>query len=168
MPRVMVVFGTRPEAIKVAPVINALQVDPRIDLITVRTAQHRDMLDQVVKLFDILPDIDLDVHTPGQTLGEMTQRILAELAPQIERLIPDMLLVQGDTTKLLPPRSPPSTSACQLHTWRPVCVLATSGRPTLKKRTGDSLLHCPRCTWPRHRGRPPICLLRVCHPLQWL
>jgi UDP-N-acetylglucosamine 2-epimerase (non-hydrolysing) len=98
MPKIMVVYGTRPEAIKVAPVIKALNEDPRFDLVTVATAQHRHMLDQVIKLFDILPDVDLDMLTPRQTLGGMTQRLLSDMGPLIRRFRPDLLLVQGDTT----------------------------------------------------------------------
>src|SRR5690349_6565172 len=94
----MVIFGTRPEAIKVAPVIKALQDDPRFDLITVATAQHRHMLDQVLKLFDIVPDVDLDMLTPRQTLERMTQRLLTEIVPLMSYRRPDVVLVQGDTT----------------------------------------------------------------------
>jgi UDP-N-acetylglucosamine 2-epimerase (non-hydrolysing) len=94
----MVIFGTRPEAIKVAPVIKALREDPRFDLVTVATAQHRHMLDQVLKLFDIIPDVDLDILTPRQTLGGMTQRLLSEIGPLVRRFRPDLVLVQGDTT----------------------------------------------------------------------
>src|SRR6185436_13595828 len=90
--------GTRPEAIKLAPVIKALQADPRFDLVTVATAQHRQMLDQVLTLFEIAPDVDLDMLTPRQTLEGMTQRIVAELAPTLQAYRPDLVLVQGDTT----------------------------------------------------------------------
>lgn len=95
----MVIFGTRPEAIKVAPVIKALRgSDSRLDLVTVATAQHRSMLDQVLTLFDICPDVDLDMLTPRQTLGGLTQRLLAELVPLLSAHQPDVVLVQGDTT----------------------------------------------------------------------
>ena len=98
MHKVMVVYGTRPEAIKVAPVIRMLRDDGRFDLVTVATAQHRHMLDQVIKLFDIVPDVDLDMLRPRQTLGGMTQHLLAEIGPLLRRHRPDMVLVQGDTT----------------------------------------------------------------------
>jgi UDP-N-acetylglucosamine 2-epimerase (non-hydrolysing) len=94
----MVILGTRPEAIKLAPVIKALQADPRFDLVTVATAQHRQMLDQVLTLFQIAPDVDLDMLTPRQTLEGMTQRIVAEVTPTVQRFRPDLVLVQGDTT----------------------------------------------------------------------
>ena len=98
MHKLMVIFGTRPEAIKVAPVIKALQEHPRFHLVTVATAQHRQMLDQVLKIFGIVPDLDLDMLTPRQTLGGMTNRLLSELIPVLDSLRPDMVLVQGDTT----------------------------------------------------------------------
>ena len=98
MERVMVVFGTRPEAIKVAPVVRALQEQSRFDLVTVATAQHRHMLDQVLKLFDIIPDVDLNMLTPRQTLSGMTERLLAELVPLLSSYRPDIVVVQGDTT----------------------------------------------------------------------
>jgi UDP-N-acetylglucosamine 2-epimerase (non-hydrolysing) len=94
----MVVYGTRPEAIKVAPVIKALRADARFDLVTVATAQHRHMLDQVTKLFDIVPDVDLDMLRPRQTLPGMTQHLLAEMGPVLRRFRPSIVLVQGDTT----------------------------------------------------------------------
>ena len=98
MHRIMVVYGTRPEAIKVAPVIKALRADSRFDLVTVATAQHRHMLDQVIKLFDIVPDVDLDMLRPCQTLPGMTQHLLAEMGPVLRRFQPGIVLVQGDTT----------------------------------------------------------------------
>ena len=98
MHRVMVVLGTRPEAIKAAPVIRALREDPRFDLVTVATAQHRHMLDQVIKLFDIVPDVDLDVQRPRQTLSGLTRQVLAGLGPLLRRCRPAVVLVQGDTT----------------------------------------------------------------------
>jgi UDP-N-acetylglucosamine 2-epimerase (non-hydrolysing) len=96
--RIMVVYGTRPEAIKLARVIWALRDDSRFDLVTIATAQHRHMLDQVIKLFDIVPDVDLDMLRPCQTLPGMTQYLLAEVGPLLRRYRPDLVLVQGDTT----------------------------------------------------------------------
>jgi UDP-N-acetylglucosamine 2-epimerase (non-hydrolysing) len=94
----MAIFGTRPEAIKLAPVITRLRDDHRFDLVTVATAQHRSMLDQVLAFFGIVPDVDLDMLTPRQTLGGMTQHLLAEIGPLLRRYCPDIVLVQGDTT----------------------------------------------------------------------
>jgi UDP-N-acetylglucosamine 2-epimerase (non-hydrolysing) len=96
--RVMVVFGTRPEAIKVAPVIQALQRSPLFEPVVVVTAQHREMLDQVLELFDIVPDFDLNIIAPRQTLTDVTTRALSGLAPVFAEVAPDMVVVQGDTT----------------------------------------------------------------------
>jgi UDP-N-acetylglucosamine 2-epimerase (non-hydrolysing) len=101
MSRVAVVFGTRPEAIKMAPVIRALKASPRHDPIVVVTAQHREMLDQVLDLFDVTPDHDLDVSAPRQGLAQLTSRALAGLSPLLERDPPDAVIVQGDTTTTL-------------------------------------------------------------------
>jgi UDP-N-acetylglucosamine 2-epimerase (non-hydrolysing) len=94
----MVVFGTRPEAIKVAPVIQALQRSPLFEPVVVVTAQHREMLDQVLELFDIVPDFDLNIIAPRQTLTDVTTRALSGLAPVFAEVAPDMVVVQGDTT----------------------------------------------------------------------
>lgn len=96
--RVMVVFGTRPEAIKMAPVVEALKATPGIETIVTVTAQHRQMLDQVLELFGIVPDEDLNVMQPGQTLAGLTSRILTGMDGVIARHRPDIVLVHGDTT----------------------------------------------------------------------
>lgn len=94
----MVVFGTRPEAIKLAPVVQALHRSKSYDCRVVVTAQHRSMLDQVLDLFGITPDIDLNVIEPRQTLSRLTVNALAGLTPVVEDVAPDALIVQGDTT----------------------------------------------------------------------
>jgi UDP-N-acetylglucosamine 2-epimerase (non-hydrolysing) len=99
---VLFVFGTRPEAIKLAPLI--LQLRGRSDDFAVRicvTAQHRGMLDQVLSAFDIKPDYDLNAMTPGQSLPEVTARILAKLEPVVSAAKPHFIIVQGDTTSTL-------------------------------------------------------------------
>lgn len=98
MKRVMLVFGTRPEAIKLAPVAHALAARADFDPIIVTTAQHREMLDQVLDLFGITPDIDLAIGRPRQDLASLTARTLESLAPVVEKEAPDAVLVQGDTT----------------------------------------------------------------------
>lgn len=95
---VMVVYGTRPEAIKVAPVITALQEAPGFRCTTVVTGQHREMLDQVNELFGIVPDHDLDLMSHGQSLTQLFSRVLAALAPLLTETRPDVVLVQGDTS----------------------------------------------------------------------
>jgi UDP-N-acetylglucosamine 2-epimerase (non-hydrolysing) len=99
--RILSVFGTRPEAIKMAPVVKALGADPRFDSRVCVTAQHREMLDQVLALFEITPDHDLDIMAPDQDLYDITTRILLGLRDVIRAEKPDMILVHGDTTTTL-------------------------------------------------------------------
>lgn len=102
MIRVLSVFGTRPEAVKMAPVVRALEKYPdRIESRVCVTAQHREMLDQVLDIFDIEPDIDLDLMTPGQTLAGLTSRVLLGMTGVLEQEQPDCVLVQGDTTTVM-------------------------------------------------------------------
>ena len=96
--RVLVVYGTRPEAIKMAPVIKALQGSPHLEPVVAVTGQHRLMLDQVNSLFGITPDVDLNIIGERQTLEDITTRALLGLRPVIESTAPDAVLVQGDTT----------------------------------------------------------------------
>ena len=96
--QVMAVFGTRPDAIKMAPVVLTLRDDPRFEVRVVVTGQHREMLDQVLQLFRITPDEDLDVMTPRQTLTQITTRALEGLDRVLQRSRPDIVLAQGDTT----------------------------------------------------------------------
>jgi UDP-N-acetylglucosamine 2-epimerase (non-hydrolysing) len=96
--RVMVVYGTRPEAIKLATVVRELRRSPSLDVTVVVTGQHRSMLDQVNGLFGIRPDHDLDVIKPRQQLHEITERVLGGLTNVIREHRPDALVVQGDTT----------------------------------------------------------------------
>ena len=101
MKRVLLVFGTRPEAIKMAPVYEVLRATPGLDVRVAVTAQHREMLDQALRLFAIEPDYDLDVMEPGQGLTEITASVLASLKLVLEEYAPDLLLVHGDTTTTL-------------------------------------------------------------------
>ena len=99
--RILTVFGTRPEAIKMAPLVTALASDPRFDGKVCVTAQHREMLDQVMALFGISADRDLNVMRPGQSLYSVTSEILSGLGDVLEDLRPDMVLVHGDTATTL-------------------------------------------------------------------
>lgn len=99
--KTLLIFGTRPEAIKMAPVVKALQEDPRIDARVCVTAQHREMLDQVLDLFDITPDYDLNLMKQGQGLYEITSGVLEGLKPILADETPDIVLVHGDTTTTL-------------------------------------------------------------------
>jgi len=99
--KALLIFGTRPEAIKMAPVVRALAADPRFDARVCVTAQHREMLDQVLDLFGIVPDHDLDLMKPGQGLHEITAGVLLGLKPVLDAEAPDIVLVHGDTTTTL-------------------------------------------------------------------
>lgn len=96
--RVLTVFGTRPEGIKMAPIIKEMEKREEIESITCITAQHREMLDQVLDLFEIEPDFDLNIFSKGQTLTGITVKALEGLEKIIREVEPDLLLVQGDTT----------------------------------------------------------------------
>lgn len=96
--KVMTVFGTRPEAIKMAPLVLKLQQDQRFDAVTVVTAQHREMLDQVLEIFKITPDYDFNIMHKNQTLADITNKVLTDLTEVIRQEHPDIVLVHGDTT----------------------------------------------------------------------
>ncbi|ELY3458974.1 UDP-N-acetylglucosamine 2-epimerase (non-hydrolyzing) [Cronobacter sakazakii] len=134
--RVLTVFGTRPEAIKMAPLVHALAQDPAFDTRVCVTAQHRQMLDQVLHLFSIAPDYDLNIMKPGQGLTEITCRILEGLKPILTEFRPDVVLVHGDTTTTI------ATSLAAFYQRIPV------GHVEAGLRTGD--LYSP---WPEEANR---------------
>ncbi|EOC1348571.1 non-hydrolyzing UDP-N-acetylglucosamine 2-epimerase [Cronobacter turicensis] len=134
--RVLTVFGTRPEAIKMAPLVHALAQDPAFDTRVCVTAQHREMLDQVLHLFSIVPDYDLNIMKPGQGLTEITCRILEGLQPILTEFRPDVVLVHGDTTTTI------ATSLAAFYQRIPV------GHVEAGLRTGD--LYSP---WPEEANR---------------
>jgi UDP-N-acetylglucosamine 2-epimerase (non-hydrolysing) len=96
--KLMLIFGTRPELIKLAPMINMALTDPAIELIACSTGQHRQMLDQAMQVFNIKPDIELDVMTANQSLSGLTAKLMLELTQAIDESKPDVVVVQGDTT----------------------------------------------------------------------
>lgn len=96
--RILMVFGTRPEAIKMAPLARALMENTAFELTLCVTAQHREMLDQVLRIFDLHPDIDLDIMRPGQGLFEVTTSILSSMKSVLSANKPELVLVHGDTT----------------------------------------------------------------------
>ena len=97
--KILLVFGTRPEAIKMAPLVKALQAKPeKFKAIVCVTAQHRQMLDQVLRIFDITPDYDLDIMKPNQDLYDVTSRVLLGMRDVLREAQPDIVLVHGDTT----------------------------------------------------------------------
>ena len=99
--KILVVFGTRPEAIKMAPLVNELKKNNSFITQVCVTAQHREMLDQVLKVFDIIPDYDLNIMKPGQSLNDVTANILVGIKPILQEFSPDIVLVHGDTATTL-------------------------------------------------------------------
>lgn len=99
--KIAVVFGTRPEAIKMAPLVRALRESTQLEPVVIATAQHREMLDQVLQIFAIKPDYDLDLMRPNQTLSALTSRLIASLDEVVKEIAPSAMLVQGDTTSVL-------------------------------------------------------------------
>jgi UDP-N-acetylglucosamine 2-epimerase (non-hydrolysing) len=99
--KIAVVFGTRPEAIKMAPLVRAFNASPHLEPVVIATAQHREMLDQVLEIFDIKPDYDLDLMRPNQTLAGLTSRLITSLDDVVKKIAPSAMVVQGDTTSAL-------------------------------------------------------------------
>lgn len=100
-PRILITAGTRPEAVKVAPLIRLLRAQGWADVRVLATAQHRDLLDQVFAFFDIQPEIDLDIMRPKQSLSDLTSRLIPAIDSVLEREQPDIVLAQGDTTTVM-------------------------------------------------------------------
>ncbi|MGE3173920.1 MAG: non-hydrolyzing UDP-N-acetylglucosamine 2-epimerase [Planctomycetota bacterium] len=123
--RILVVIGTRPEAVKMAPVVHALQAAPWAEVRVLATAQHRQLLDPILKFFGVTPDRDLDVMRPDQSLADLTARLLSALDPVLVDERPDVVLAQGDTTTVLA-----TALACF---YRKVCF----GHVEAGLRTGD-------------------------------
>ena len=96
--KILTVFGTRPEAIKMAPLVKEFNNYPSIDSKVCVTGQHREMLDQVLNLFSINPDFDLNIMQPNQTLNDITAHIVSGLKPILQKFKPDVVLVHGDTS----------------------------------------------------------------------
>jgi len=137
MKKIMLVFGTRPEAIKMAPLVKALQALPgEFATIVAVTGQHRQMLDQVLRLFDIRPDYDLDIMRPGQDLYDVTSRVLTGMRDVLADARPDLVLVHGDTST--------STAAALAAFYAQIPV----GHVEAGLRTGD--IYSP---WPEEMNR---------------
>ena len=134
--KILTIFGTRPEAIKMAPLVDALKNEPSIDARVCVTAQHRQMLDQVLELFSITPDYDLNVMRPGQSLSNITTNILSGLEPILKEFKPHLVLVHGDTSTTL------SSSLAAFYQQIPI------GHVEAGLRTGD--LNSP---WPEEGNR---------------
>ena len=96
--KILIAFGTRPEAIKMAPVILELKKRKSINTVICVTGQHKEMLDQVLSTFEIIPDYDLSIMKEGQTLFDITDAVLLRIKPVLEKEKPDLVLVHGDTS----------------------------------------------------------------------
>ena len=131
--KVMSVFGTRPEAIKMAPLVRALQASESIESIVCLTGQHREMLDSVMDIFHLKSDYDLNIMEKRQTLSTITTKTLLGMEQVLEEAKPDLVLVHGDTPRPSPVRWQPSTIRSRSATLRPVCAPGTSIRPSRRK-----------------------------------
>lgn len=134
--KVLVVFGTRPEAIKMAPLVHTLNDDSRFESKVCVTAQHREMLDQVLSLFEIYPEYDLDLMKPGQDLSKLTSAILMGVSRVLDDYMPDLVLVHGDTATTI------ASALAAYYKQIPV------GHVEAGLRTGD--IHSP---WPEEGNR---------------
>jgi UDP-N-acetylglucosamine 2-epimerase (non-hydrolysing) len=146
MYKVAIIFGTRPEAIKMAPVVLAMRRDGRFQVRVCATAQHRHMLDQVLQVFGIVPDHDLDVMQTNQGLAGLTARLLEGIDQVLAREAPDLVLVQGDTTTVL--------SAALAAFYRKIPL----GHVEAGLRTGDL-----RSPWPEEANRVLVSRLADIH-----
>lgn len=144
--KVLSVFGTRPEAIKMAPLVKALEADIRFNSRLCITAQHREMLDQVLNLFDLEPDHDLNVMSPGQSLNDITARILTGMKSVLAQEKPDVVLVHGDTATTI------STSLAAYYACVPV------GHVEAGLRTGNMM-----SPWPEEGNRRMTGVLSTYH-----
>ena len=131
--KVMSVFGTRPEAIKMAPLVRALQASESIESIVCLTGQHREMLDSVMDIFHLKSDYDLNIMEKRQTLSTITTKTLLGMEQVLEEAKPDLVLVHGDTSTTSPVRWQPSTIRSRSATLRQDFAHGTSIRPSRRK-----------------------------------
>ena len=132
--RVMTIFGTRPEAIKMAPLVQELSRREGIESLCCVTAQHRQMLDSVLEIFRLKPDYDLNIMEPRQTLSTITTKCLLGLEEVFQTAKPDLVLVHGDTsTTFAGALAAPSTIRLWWAMWRLVCAPGTS-TPPIRRR----------------------------------
>ena len=143
---VIAVYGTRPEAIKMAPLVRALRDDPRFAVAVVVTGQHREMLDEVNDLFGIEPDLNLRIHTPGQSLTDITTRTLGRLVAVFEQRRPDAVLVQGDTTTTFAAALAATYTGAQVIHAEAGLRTGTCAPPSRRRRTGGSPRGSRVCT----------------------
>jgi UDP-N-acetylglucosamine 2-epimerase (non-hydrolysing) len=146
MHRVLIVIGTRPEAIKMAPVVRALRSSASFEVKVCVTAQHRQMLDQVLAIFDIKPEFDLNLMKPGQELAELTSNILCSISALYRDWKPDLIMVQGDTTTTF------AASLAAFYEKIPVAHVEAGLRT-----------RCKYSPWPEEINRCLTCVLATWH-----
>lgn len=144
--KILTVFGTRPEAIKLFPLVHALERDGRFESVVCVSAQHRAMLDQVLAIAEIVPDHDLDLMTPGQSLDALTARALVGIGEVLDRERPDWVVVQGDTTTVM------AGALAAYYRQIPVCHVEAG------LRSGD--IHHP---WPEEVNRKVVGTFAALH-----
>ena len=136
--KVLVVYGTRPEAIKLAPVVRALRADPGLRPVVAVTGQHREMLDQVNAFFGITPDVDLDLMIHGASPNAIARRVLREMESLLHSERPDAVVVQGDTTTAFAASLAAFLRKCPSPTWKRACAPETWVRRSPRKPTAGS------------------------------
>lgn len=140
MKKIMLVFGTRPEAIKMCPLVNELKKRKNIEKIVCVTGQHRQMLDQVLEAFSVVPDYDLSIMKDKQTLFDVTVNILERIKTVLEEAKPDVVLVHGDTSTTFVTALACFYLQIPVDTWKPDCAPITFTAPTRKSSTARQ---CP-------------------------
>ena len=155
--KILSVFGTRPEAIKMAPLIKALHLDANFISKVCVTAQHREMLDQVLSLFDISPDYDLNAMRPGQSLNQLTTKILMEMKTIIDAENPISFLSMAIQRQPLQRLWQRILRRRLLHMLKPVCALETCIRRGLRKAIESSLQVLQNIILRRQREPKIIC-----------
>lgn len=145
--KILIIFGTRPEAIKMAPVVAEFQRRPECEVKVCFSGQHREMVEQVLEVFGLVPDFDLAVMKKGQTLTEVTTGVLAGMKRLLEQYAPDMVLVQGDTTTVLGGLAgsvlpPDSGRACRgrIADGKPLFAVSGRNEPVARLPAGDTSL----------------------------
>jgi UDP-N-acetylglucosamine 2-epimerase (non-hydrolysing) len=142
MKKVLLIFGTRPEAIKMCPLVNELKLHrENFQTVVAVTGQHREMLSQVLEAFDVIPEYDLNIMKPNQTLFDVTSDVLLKLKPILETEMPDVVLVHGDTTT-----SFAAALAC-FYLQIPVGHVEAGLRPITSIRHGQKNLIAKRLIW---------------------
>lgn len=159
--KVMTVFGTRPEAIKMAPVVQSLLAHPEIETKVCLTAQHREMLDQVVDLFKLPVDYDLDIMRSGQSLYDITSRVLRGLEEVLEKENRIISLSMGIRRRRLPRRLPLFTNRSKSDMWKRGCAREIWRPLFLKRRTASLRASWPVFILPRQKRRGKIYSVKI-------